>query len=266
MRVFNVLFLACALTLAVSGPVQARGGGGGRGRATVQAAQEAGTNQGKSAKGRHGKDGDGGSVRDEAGARDKVDRQPGTGAGASKGSGVRSNRPAQPSSKTVQQIRAQHLNFHAQPSARVATAQFQQHRVIHGSQNWHGLHYDVFRTYRPELHDRAWWHSRFAQIVLISGGWYYWNSGYWFPAWGYDPAAAYYPYDGPIYSGATATPVDQVIANVQSALRELGYYYGEIDGLLGPLTQSALASYQAAQGLQATSAIDQPTLKLLGLV
>ena len=101
--------------------------------------------------------------------------------------------------------------------------------------------------------------------MLICGGYYYWNNFYWYPAWGYNPLASYYVYDGPIYSGTLAEPPDQLIANVQAALQELGYYDGEADGILGPATQDALAVYQAENGLYETSAIDQPTLDSLGL-
>jgi peptidoglycan hydrolase-like protein with peptidoglycan-binding domain len=31
---------------------------------------------------------------------------------------------------------------------------------------------------------------------------------------------------------------------VQTALRQLGYYHGQIDGQFGPLSQSALQNYQ----------------------
>ena len=58
---------------------------------------------------------------------------------------------------------------------------------------------------------------------------------------------------------------DQVIANVQAALQQQGYYQGEVDGLLGPLTRAAIADYQRANGLAETAAIDQPTLQLLGI-
>jgi hypothetical protein len=50
-----------------------------------------------------------------------------------------------------------------------------------------------------------------------SGGWYYWNAGWWYPAWGYAPNA-YYAYDGPIYA-YNDLPPDQVVANVQAALQ-----------------------------------------------
>ncbi len=45
----------------------------------------------------------------------------------------------------------------------------------------------------------------------------------------------------------------------------MGYYTGEVDGLLGPLTREALTGYQADQGLATTASIDEPTLDSLGL-
>jgi len=52
---------------------------------------------------------------------------------------------------------------------------------------------------------------------------------------------------------------------VQAELQQMGYYRGEVDGLLGPLTREALTAYQADQGLATTAAIDEPTLDSLGL-
>jgi peptidoglycan hydrolase-like protein with peptidoglycan-binding domain len=101
-------------------------------------------------------------------------------------------------------------------------------------------------------------------VILISGGYYYWNQGFWFPAWGYDSAYSYYPYDGPIYA-YNDLPPDQVIANVQASLQAQGYYEGEVDGLLGPLTRAGLANYQRDHGLYTTAAIDEPTLSSLGM-
>jgi hypothetical protein len=168
--------------------------------------------------------------------------------------------------QTVKNIQSQHVNFRARPNTAIASAQFNPNYRIQAAQNWNGNQYNAFRTYQPQWHDQGWWRSRYSNhLSLIGGGWYYWNSGYWYPAWGYDESAAYYPYDGPIYVGPRARPFDQVVADVQAVLQEQGYYRGEVDGLVGPLTQEALAGYQAAQGLPPTAAIDQPTLQSLGL-
>ena len=100
-------------------------------------------------------------------------------------------------------------------------------------------------------------------IVFVCGGWYYWHANYWFPAWGYYPNAVY-AYDGPIYAYNDLAP-DQVVANVQAALQELGYYHGQINGYLDSTTREAIANYQRDHGLYATSAIDEPTLASLGM-
>lgn len=168
--------------------------------------------------------------------------------------------------KSAEKIRTQHWKFQAKPSATIATAQFNPEYRITAAQNWNGAPYEIFRSYQPQWHDQAWYHSRYNQhLQLIAGGWYFWEAGYWFPAWGYDTSAAYYPYDGPIYVGANPRPFDQVVADVQAVLQEQGYYRGEVDGLVGPLTREALAAYQSAQGLPPTAAVDQPTLDSLGL-
>ncbi len=174
--------------------------------------------------------------------------------------------PADQSNKLkVKTFKPRHRNFQAKVNPSVASVRFNENFRIRNAENWRGHHYNAFRTYRPQWRDRGWWRSNHSHIVLIGGGWYYWNSGYWYPAWGYDDSAAYYPYDGPIYVGSSPRPFDQVVADVQTILQEQGLYRGEVDGLVGPLTQEALAAYQSAQGLEPTAAIDQPTLESLGI-
>jgi Putative peptidoglycan binding domain len=171
-----------------------------------------------------------------------------------------------PDPQKVQQIKTQHANFRAQPKPQqVPAVSFNQSYRIQGSEQWQGPQYEVFRSYRPEWRDQGWYRSRYSRVELIGGGYYYFNNGYWYPAWGYDPSAAYYAYDGPIYVGQRAEPPDKVIADVQAVLQEMGYYRGEVDGLLGPLTREALTAYQAEQGLMTTAVIDQPTLDSLGM-
>jgi Putative peptidoglycan binding domain len=132
------------------------------------------------------------------------------------------------------------------------------------SDRFRGANYAAFYNYNRVWHDRWWWRNNHTNIVFVLGGWWYWNAGYWYPAWGYDPYA-WYGYDGPIYTGyATVTP-DQVIVNVQVALRDQGYYVGATDGVMGPQTRAALAAFQADNGLEVTSAVDQPTLQTMGL-
>jgi hypothetical protein len=171
-----------------------------------------------------------------------------------------------PDPQQVQQIKTQHANFRAQPKPQqVPPVTFNQSYRIQGADRWQGHQYEVFRSYHPEWHDEGWYRSRYNRVELIGGGYYFFNAGYWFPAWGYSPSAQYYAYDAPIYVGQHAEPPDKVIADVQALLQQMGYYKGEVDGLLGPLTREAVAGYQADQGLTTTAVIDQPTLDSLGL-
>lgn len=178
----------------------------------------------------------------------------------SKGSAT-STAAFQSSAKTY---KAKHFNLQTKTRpATVTGVTFHQNRHIQGSQNWQGSNYTVFRNYSSEWHDRNWWRNHYNRVVFVYGGWYAWNAGYWYPAWGYD-SNAYYAYDGPIY-GYNDLPPDQVTANVQAALQQQGYYQGEVDGLLGPQTRAAVADYQRDRGLYITSAIDRPTLASLGM-
>src|ERR1700736_592135 len=166
----------------------------------------------------------------------------------------------------AQQIKQQHTNFHAQARPdKVPSVTFNVNYRIQGSERWQGPQYEVYRSYHPERHDRGWYSSRYNRVELIGGGYYYWNNDYWYPAWGYDSSAEYYAYDAPIYVGHRAEPPDRVIADVQAELQQMGYYRGEVDGLLGPMTREALTAYQADQGLTVTAVIDEPTLDSLGM-
>ncbi len=168
--------------------------------------------------------------------------------------------------QVVQKVKTEHANFKAEPKPdKVPTVTFNQSYHIEGSDRWQGEKYENFRAYHPEQHDQNYYHSHYSRVEVISGGAYYWNNGYWYPAWGYDRSAQYYPYDGPIYVGHRAEPPDRVIADVQAILQEQGYYKGEVDGLLGPLTRQALTAYQSDNGLYTTAAIDEPTLDSLDL-
>lgn len=115
-------------------------------------------------------------------------------------------------------------------------------------------------------HNRNWWVARYphTRFVLFGGGFYFWNLGYWYPAYGYDPYYSNYAYSEPIYGYNNLAP-GQVLENVQLALRDQGYYRGAVDGLIGPQTRAALAAYQRDHGLVVTAAVDEPTLVTLGL-
>jgi hypothetical protein len=158
----------------------------------------------------------------------------------------------------------QHFNLAGKPGGKYHAVTFNQNYKIAGAHNWKGAKYSVFVNYHPQWHDQGWWRSHHDHIVFVFGAPYFWDAGYYYPAWGYDPGAEYY-YDGPIYTGSADMDPGQAVANVQSALQEQGFYHGDIDGVLGPQTRAALAEYQQSQGLEPTGAMDEPTLESLGM-
>jgi hypothetical protein len=123
---------------------------------------------------------------------------------------------------------------------------------------------DACRRHRDH-HDRDWWRNHCHTIILIGGGFYAWDLGYWYPAYGYDSYYSNYSYDGPIYGYDGLSP-DQIIANVQYALQQLGYFAEDVDGVLGPVTRQAIEDYQLDNGLNVTGSIDRPTLVQLGFI
>jgi hypothetical protein len=123
---------------------------------------------------------------------------------------------------------------------------------------------EASRRYNHARHDRNWWRGHYSNIVLVDGGYYYWDSGYWYPAWGYDPSYTSYPYDGPIYGFDGLNP-DQVVADVQIQLQQEGYYNGPINGILDQPTQAAIANYQRDYNLAITAVVDAATVASLGL-
>jgi len=123
---------------------------------------------------------------------------------------------------------------------------------------------DALRRNWHDWHNRDWWRQHCNNIVFVTGGYYFLDASYWYPAYGYDPLNNYYDYDGPIYTYSNLLP-DQVIANVQAALQDAGYYFRSVTGSLSVETRAALANFQRDQGLIVTGAIDEPTVEALGL-
>ena len=177
----------------------------------------------------------------------------------------------QPRTNTAMNNQQNRAGKFQQPATTTTTARGQTHATV--TNNWKGSsfsgqQYTAFRNYSTQWHDSDWWRRHHDRIVFVfvfeQPFAFFFDSGFWFPAWGYYPGG-YYPYDGPIY-GYNDLPPDQVIVNVQTALQAQGYYQGEVDGVLGPLTRAAIADYQRDHGLAITAAIDEPTVASLGLV
>jgi peptidoglycan hydrolase-like protein with peptidoglycan-binding domain len=58
---------------------------------------------------------------------------------------------------------------------------------------------------------------------------------------------------------------DQAIQNVQQALKDQGFYYGEITGTKDADTTAAIRRYQIRNGLQITGDLNEETVKSLGV-
>lgn len=138
------------------------------------------------------------------------------------------------------------------------------------NRNWRNRHsndnswQNARRRHHRQHRHRDWWRSHYTRFALFGAGYYFWDSGYWYPAYGYDPAYNTYSYEEPIYGYNDLEP-GQVIASVQTELQRLGYYRYAVDGQMGPMTRAAIADFQRDNGLAITSAIDEPTLQTLGL-
>ncbi|MEO5721548.1 MAG: peptidoglycan-binding protein [Chthoniobacterales bacterium] len=134
-----------------------------------------------------------------------------------------------------------------------------------GPANYSWSYDEARRYYTPGVRrDRSYYSSRYDRFALFAGGYYYFDRGYWYPAYGYDNRYSTYRFDEPIYGYNSLEP-QGVIVNVQRELRREGYYRGSIDGMIGPMTREALARYQRDRGIYVTRAIDGPTLAALGL-
>ena len=57
----------------------------------------------------------------------------------------------------------------------------------------------------------------------------------------------------------------EVVRNVQTRLRTLGFYSGAIDGIWGPNMQAAIEHFQQGRGLQANGQLTPATITAMGL-
>lgn len=68
-----------------------------------------------------------------------------------------------------------------------------------------------------------------------------------------------------VYAVARQGSTGNEVKNIQKKLKELGYYKGEIDGIYGSKTKSAVISFQKSCGLTADGICGKTTLLYLGL-
>ena len=63
---------------------------------------------------------------------------------------------------------------------------------------------------------------------------------------------------------AAALHADDLTKNVQTSLKELGFYYGEVTGAMSPETTAAIRRYQIRNGLEVTGSLNDETKQALG--
>jgi hypothetical protein len=152
---------------------------------------------------------------------------------------------------------------------------WQNHVATRHSADWH-RDWDRGRDHRWHGH-----HCRFinGSWVIFDLGFYPgWSYGYPYDYYGYDSypygyGGSYYDpgvYDGEDYYGqndydSSGGYADSSVADVQERLARMGYYSGEVDGVLGPQTRRAIARYQSSRGHRATGNLTPNTLQSLGL-
>jgi len=65
---------------------------------------------------------------------------------------------------------------------------------------------------------------------------------------------------------AVSAFADDQVRNVQTELKNQGFYYGDVDGQSGPEMTSALRRYQIRNGLEVTGTLTPETLSAMGMV
>lgn len=69
-----------------------------------------------------------------------------------------------------------------------------------------------------------------------------------------------------VQGGQQSSQMNQnTVRQIQEQLQQQGYDVGQVDGLWGPQSQQALASFQRDQNIQASGSINQETLAALGV-
>jgi hypothetical protein len=97
-------------------------------------------------------------------------------------------------------------------------------------------------------------HGRDRDFRDFDGGFF--NFG--ITGFGYPDYSDYYPYSD--YNDNAYLGVDRA---VQEELAKLGYYYGPVDGAIGPETQRAIRWFQSVAKMPVTGRIDSETLRAL---
>ncbi len=140
---------------------------------------------------------------------------------------------------------------------------------------WHGHHcrwvHNSWVVFDYGFYDPFWWGYPY---YPYSYGYPYDYSGY---GGSYDDS--YYGDNSQVYPGQDAGESEDSqyqgsdsrhsdngspVAIAQSRLARLGYYHGEVDGMLGPNTRRAISDYQKDHGMRVTGSVSGNTLSSIG--
>ena len=132
-------------------------------------------------------------------------------------------------------------------------------RHEHHSTGWYrdnGWNYDT--EYWRFNHRQRYYNDDLGGVIYDNVGPDYYDEGYASPQ-----SFVYAEPRRPIYRESTYN--SETRAAVQDALAQAGYYQGEVDGVIGPVSQDAIASYQQDHGLRASGFINDALISALGL-
>lgn len=73
------------------------------------------------------------------------------------------------------------------------------------------------------------------------------------------------PHQSAAVDSASSQLTSDQVSEIQTKLNEKGFTAGNVDGIMGPETQSALESFQSEQGISASGELNQETIDALGI-
>jgi hypothetical protein len=134
-----------------------------------------------------------------------------------------------------------------------------------GGRFGHGRFFGHDRFDHGRFADHDFHHHHFIFVFdFASFGFPWWWGGWWWGGWWPGYPYPYYDYGSYDYGPAANYEYWRGLAvSVQSELARRGYYHGEVDGVIGSGSRTAIKEFQASKGLPSTGMIDAKLLKAL---
>jgi len=148
------------------------------------------------------------------------------------------------------------------PVTSQADSKVKVYRDNDGDGHYNKKTYDVHRNYDHRSN-----YYRHNSGYYRGGSSYYRNGyGYGYPRYGYGtyPRTSVSVYSRPTYSRSYSyNDSDSLAADIQRSLKRRGYYFGSVDGDIGPGSRAAIRAYQRDHGLAITGRIDSALIRAL---